>query len=110
MYRRQRNSRGEYISNPRAVNQRLLKSTLKQLYYTPESPASFSSPRILYLAARKKLANLTMHDVNLWLAKQRTYALHKHTRTVFPRRKVLVPGPRYQYKADLLEMRKEYCP
>lgn len=110
MFRRQRNSRGEYITNPRAVNQRLLKTVLKQLYYTPENPASFSSPRILYLAARKKIANLTMHDVNLWLAKQKTYALHKHTRTEFPRRKVLVPGPRYQYQADLLDMRTAYRP
>lgn len=105
MFRRQRNSRGEYITNPRQANQRLIQRVLKQIYYNPKDPGSFSSPRVLFLAARGKISNLTQHDVNLWLAKQRTYALHKHSRTEFPRRKVLVPGPHYQYQADLLDMK-----
>lgn len=106
MFRRapKRNSRGEFIANPRPANERLIKKVLHEIFYNPKDPASFSSPRVLYLAARGKIANLTEHDVRAWLAKQRTYALHKHSRTEFPRRKVLVPGPHYQYQADLLDM------
>ncbi len=77
---------------------------LESIYYEPSHHASFSSPRKLYLAARKKFPFLTQQQVQKWLARQRTYALTRAVYRNFPRRKVLVRGLGYQYQADLLDM------
>lgn len=102
MNHRQRNSKGKFIKRLRPPNPRQLENVLHRLYYDIKNPVSFSSPLQLFNAAKTKISNLSQEDVNWWLSKQKTYTLHRSTKTVFPRRKVMVPAPMYQYQADLL--------
>ncbi len=100
---RSRNARGHLVQE-KAANPRLVESILRQIYYDPRHPAGFSSVQKLYQAARKRIKNLQMADVKKWLASQSTYVLHKSVKLRFPRRKVLVRGPKYQFQADLMDL------
>ncbi len=79
-------------------------NVLKNIYYTPSNPASYSSARKVYLAAKKKNPNITYSDVEKWLSLQPTYSSFKQTSKNFPRRKVLVRGIKHQFQADLLDV------
>lgn len=76
---------------------------LRNIYENVRNPASFSSPLVLYRAAKKVNRNITYSHVVNWLAGQKAYTLHKSARAKFRRRKVLVRGLFYQYQADLLD-------
>ena len=93
----------------KAANPRLVESILRQIYYDPRHPAGFSSVHKLYQAARKRIKNLQTADVKKWLASQSTYVLHKSVKLRFPRRKVLVRGPKYQFQADLMDLQNRKC-
>ena len=86
------------------VGERAKVQLLTKIYYDVKNPASFSSPRALYLAAKKFQKNITQQDVKHWLAGQTVYTKHKQTKTHFRRRKVLSRGPFYQFQADLMFM------
>lgn len=103
---KKRNEKGQYIRQPEP-NTRILENVLQKIYYDPRHYASFSSVADLYHAAKNKVRNLKKIDVKNWLSKQTTYILHKSTRNKFPRRKVLVRGPKHQFQADLLDMQKK---
>lgn len=102
MSHRQRNSKGQYIKRVRGPNPRQLENVLHRQYYDIKNPTSFSSPHQLFNASKSSINNLSQEDVNRWLLKQKTYTMHRSTKTVFPRRKVLVPSLNVQYQADLL--------
>ena len=92
-------------SQSRVTDNRFLRSihqTLRKIYYEPSHPASFSSPYRLYLAARILNKRIKLQDVINWLRSQKTYVLHRYTKTEFQRRKVLVPKHQHQYQADLM--------
>lgn len=85
----------------------LARATLKEIYYNPRHEAGFSSPRKLYLAARKEVPYISQQQVRRWLASQRTYGLTKSVNKNFRRRKVIVRGLFHQYQADLLDMARK---
>ena len=74
---------------------------LEDIFYDLSHPYSFSSPQILYKAAKKHLPDVTLKQVKDWLASQKTYVAHKQSRHRFPRRKVITSGIDYQWEADL---------
>ena len=76
---------------------------LKNIYYNERHPASFSSPRKLYLAAKKQ-APIDISFVKRWLSRQRAYTQTRYVRKTFDRRKILVRGLAYQYQADLMDI------
>lgn len=77
---------------------------LKEIYFTPEHPASFGSPLKLYKAAKKEYPNINLNQVKDWLSKQPAYTLHRELKLRFKRQKVIVKGPKVQYQADLLDV------
>lgn len=79
-------------------------STLSSIFYNPSHPASFGSPRKLYLATKKLIPKITLKKVNTWLAKQEAYSLHRKVVSHFPKKKVLVPYPFDQWQADLVDL------
>ena len=100
---RKRDAKGRLLPGNKA-NPRILENILRSIYYDPRHPAGFSSVYRLYQAAVNKVKNLQIDDVRRWLSRQSTYILHKANRLRFPRRKVLVRGPKIQFQADLLDL------
>lgn len=82
----------------------LEEKTLNEIYYSPEHPGSFGSPLSLYKAAKKKHPEIHLDSVKDWLSKQPAYTLHREVKLHFPRRKVIVKGPKVQYQADLVDV------
>lgn len=86
---------------------------LESIYYDPNSPAGFSSVKKLQQEAVNKLKKqknkrlkVTEEKVVKFLQDQSTYTLHKAARKNFPRRRVIVPKPQYQFQSDLMDMTK----
>ena len=78
---------------------------LKKAFYDPSSPASFSGPTKLYkYGLSQNIAGITMGKIKKWLKKQETYTLYRKKLIKFPRNKIIVPGPNYQWDVDLLDM------
>lgn len=98
-----RDSHGNYLPQD-PPKQRILDTVLKSIYYDPANVGSFGSAFRLYQAAKSKIRNLRIADVQDWLSYQKTYATHRSSATEFMRRKVLVPGPGAQYQADLIDV------
>lgn len=80
-----------------------ISTVLNNIYHNPKHPYSFSSPYLLYKAAKKVNKNITLEAVEDWLSGEKSYTLHRTVVTHFPRRKVLVPGVQHQYQADLVD-------
>jgi hypothetical protein len=76
---------------------------LKTIYEDPKHPYSFSSPYLLYQAAKKINSKIKLKHVKNWLNSQKSYTLYRNIINKFPRRKVLVPGIQHQFQADLLD-------
>ncbi len=83
---------------------RRIGNVLKKIYGDITHPASFSSPRRLWLAGRDVLPSLTLEEVRYWLSGEKTYTLHRRVVTRFKRRKVIARGIDHQWQADLMEM------
>lgn len=80
---------------------------LYKLFYTPSSPAAFSSPENLYREISKTNPSITLKQINDWLRSQYTYTLHRQSVDKFKRNKILVDREGRQWQADLVDM-KEY--
>lgn len=78
-----------------------MNTTLSELYGDVTNPAGLGSIAALYKEGKKKIKNLTRHDVERFLESSRTYTLHKLTRKHFPRRKILAAKPRVILTCDL---------
>ena len=88
----------------RARRAKRIGKVLHAIYYNPSEPGSLGSPYRLYKAAKKVDKQVTLSLVHKWLEKQPAYTLHREVVLRFPRRKVIVRGPRIQYQADLMDI------
>ena len=81
-------------------------SLLHKLYYDKRSPAYLAGTSTLWRLARRNNPGVTLKDVREFLAKQRSYTLHRPLRRVFPRNKIIATGLDSHWQADLCDMRK----
>ena len=79
-------------------------AVLRKLYYDINNSVSYSNPARLLSAAKEINPRITKKQVNDWLSMQDTYTLHRTSKLIFPRRKVIVRGIQHQYQADLMDM------
>ena len=77
---------------------------LKQLYYGPGKPSSYSSANRLFQAAKKEVPDITLRKVKEWLSKQVAYTRHKKVKLRFPRRKVLSLRIDDTWACDLIQL------
>lgn len=84
---------------------------LRDLYFDPAAPGSFSGVAALKKAAAAKLKQSGNHRVKIksekvkkFLSDQDTYTLHKQARINYPRRRVVVGQALEQFQADLVDM------
>ena len=78
---------------------------LSQIYYNPESPASFGGVDSIYRVVRDEGKHqISRNKIRLWLQKQDTYTLHKPVRYRFKRNRVIVGAIDEQWEADLVIM------
>lgn len=76
---------------------------LKDIYYNPKQPNSFSSSERLFLEARKYRPNIKRKTVEDFLARQKTYTSHKPLKKKFPKyRKTLTRRLDYIWQTDLI--------
>ena len=76
---------------------------LKDLYYNPKQPNSFSSPERLFLEARKYRPNIKRKTVHDFLNRQKTYTAHKKLKKKIPKyRKTLTRRLDYIWQTDLI--------
>ena len=83
---------------------RLIDGILHDIYYDISNPSSFSSPYVLWKAARLKNDEIKLHHVKDWMASQHTYTVHRRAVRKFRHRKLLVPRMNHQWQADLMEV------
>lgn len=78
---------------------------LSQLYYNPESPASFGGVDSIYRAVKNDgKYQISRNKIRSWLQKQDTYTLHKPVRYRFKRNRVIVGAMDDEWEADLVIM------
>jgi hypothetical protein len=76
---------------------------LSQIYYDPESPASFGGIDSIYRAVKNEgKYKILRNKIRLWLQKQDTYTLHKPVRYRFRRNSVKVGAMDDEWEADLI--------
>ena len=76
---------------------------LRELYYNPESPASFGGVDSIYRAVKNDAKyQISRNKIRSWLQKQDTYTLHKPVRYRFKRNRVIVGAIDEQWEADLV--------
>lgn len=86
---------------------------LKNIYYDPASPGSFSGLNKLWVYIRSrsdKPKALTRAKIKNWLSYQDTHSVHHSSRNKFPRERIIVSSLDMQWDADLADMSglKEY--
>ncbi len=79
---------------------------LRSLYNKPNSPGSFSSPHSLYQAAKENNIRVKLKDVKDFLLQERTFTLHRPTRTRFKRNPIWAFGLFHTWFADLHDMQR----
>ena len=78
---------------------------LKEIYYDPGHPASFSGLDKLFRAVRKEEKFvLSKAKIKSWLKKQETYSLHRGIIRKQKRQKIVVPYIDYQWEIDTAYM------
>ena len=78
---------------------------LHDLYYNPESPASFGGVEAVYRAAKEDgKFQLSRNKIRTWLRQQDTYTLHRPVCYRFKRNRVIVGGIDKELEADLVIM------
>ena len=78
---------------------------LHDLYYNPESPASFGGVEAVYCAAKEDgKFQLSRNKIRTWLRQRDTYTLHRPFRYRFKRHRVIVGGIDKACEADLFIM------
>lgn len=81
-----------------------MEALLEKLYYNLDSPALYGGVNVLLREAKKLNPEVKLKNVQSFLQNQYVYTLHKPARRNFPRNKVIVPGPKYQFQIDLSDM------
>lgn len=96
-----------------AVEERLLfrevnfamEKILNNIYYNPQSGASFSGPAAVLRVAREQgHKKVTLKQVKEWLENQETYTLHRPAPRNYPRNRVIVGSKDDQFQADLVDL------
>lgn len=83
------------------------KDYLKDIYYNPSHPASFSGPQKLYKVVKNEgKFNIGMYKIRKFLHNQESYSLHKPVRRRFQRNHVISAGKDDLWMADLMDMVK----
>ena len=78
---------------------------LHDLYYYPESPASFGRAEAVYHATKEDgKFQPSCNEIRTWLRQQDTYTLHRPVRYRFKRNRVIVGGIDKEWEADLVVM------
>ena len=77
-----------------------------KLYYSLDSSGSYAGKNTLYQAARKKFPEIKLTQVENWLSKQLTYALHKPVYQSFQTRPVVVYAIDELRQLDLVDLSK----
>ena len=78
---------------------------LYDLYYSPESPASFGGVDAVYRTVKNDgKFKISRNKIRKWLKQQDTYTLHKPVRHRFKRNKVIVGAMDEEWEADLVIM------
>ena len=84
-----------------------LNTYLKNIFYDPRHPASFSGPEKLhYFTQKDGKFKLSKYQVKKWLQQQEPYSLQRPTRKRFQRAAVNVSGLDDQWDMDLMDMTK----
>lgn len=94
--------KGGALQNTPSLLLEAAKNHLREGEKTAGRPPRFSSKTLI-----KQLEGAAAHElVSEFLSKQPSYTVHRRIQKEhFPRRKILVPGPRNRLEADLLELR-----
>jgi hypothetical protein len=79
---------------------------LSKLYYSLDSPASFSGKEKLFKEAIRLDGRITRKNVDDWLRKQITYTLHRPVQLKFETRPVIVYDIDEQWQLDLVDLSK----
>lgn len=80
---------------------------LSQIYYTPQSPASFSGAEKLWQHVKSrpdKPDGLKLEVIRAWLKEQETHAIHQPPKTKFETESIVTEYPDYQWDADTLDL------
>lgn len=80
-------------------------NALYELFYTPSSPASFSSPANLFREVRKRHPDVQLSHVKKWLKSQYTYTLHRRAINKFSRNQIVTDRENRQWQIDLVDLR-----
>jgi len=76
------------------------RSNLEDIYYNTNHPAGYSNAAVLHRHSK----GWTLKEIKDWLAKQRTYTLHRQARKHFPRNKIIVYSIDQQWEVDLADL------
>ncbi|VDI23618.1 Hypothetical predicted protein [Mytilus galloprovincialis] len=85
-----------------------LEKYLKEIYYIPSNPASFSGPDKLYIIIYKKMGNSKLVNIRYenGYKSQEPYSLQRPLRRPQNRTEIVVAGIDDQWSADLMDMVK----
>lgn len=80
---------------------------LKEIYFDPSNPASFSGPQKLYsFIKRDGKYDISKYQIRKWLQNQEPYSLQRSKRKPGNRTHIIVAGIDDQWSADLIDMIK----
>ena len=81
-----------------------MEKILKSIYSDPGKVGLFSGIDQLYRQAKKKIPNLTKHDVEEFLSSQDSYTLHRNVIRKFKTNKIISESKHQYWQADLSDM------
>lgn len=81
-----------------------MNDVLRSIYYNVQHTAGFSSKRKLFEAARDRLPDLTLEQVEEWLRGETVYTLHRPARNRFARNMTIAHAEGEWCQADLADM------
>jgi len=80
---------------------------LKDIYYNPANPASFSGPdKLFHFVQKNGRYNLSKYKLRKWLSSQEPYSLQRPYRRPQNRTSIVVAGIDDQWSADLMDVDK----
>ena len=84
-----------------------LENYLKNIYYNPSNPASFSGPDKLYQFVKKDgKYMISKYRIRKWLQREDAFSLQRESRKPIKRSRIVVADIDDQWSADLMDMVK----
>ena len=81
-----------------------MESLLHKLYYSPQSPAGFSRPAVLWKEARKHMPTITLRQVRQWYRGQDVPSRFQQAKHHFPRSIFVTRAVHVQWLGDLADL------